>query len=253
MPASPLRTAAPVVSTYRLQLRPGFGLRDAERLVPYLADLGVSHVYCSPYLRARRGSAHGYDVTDHGALNPELGDEADLDRFVQTLRSHGMGQILDFVVNHVGIGSGENAWWWDVLEHGRDSPYADFFDVDWDPPDGELRGKVLLPRLAARYRDVLEAGELGLAFDESSGGLRVTYGEESFPVSPREYPRVLEPALRSLTELTSDPDARGAAELREIVLAFRSLPASTATPVERAQLRQRAADARGALAELCRA
>jgi (1->4)-alpha-D-glucan 1-alpha-D-glucosylmutase len=253
MPASPLRASAPVVSTYRLQLHPGFGLRDAERLVPYLADLGVSHVYCSPYLRARQGSAHGYDVIDHDALNPELGEEADLVRFVQTLRSHGMGQIFDFVVNHVGIGGGENAWWWDVLEHGRDSPYADFFDVDWDPPDGELRGKVLLPRLAAPYRDVLEAGELGLAFDAASGGLRVTYRGESFPVSPREYPRVLQPALRALTGLASDSETRGAAELRETVEAFRCLPVSTATSVERAQLRQRAAAARRALAELCRA
>jgi (1->4)-alpha-D-glucan 1-alpha-D-glucosylmutase len=253
MPASPLRASAPVVSTYRLQLHPGFGLRDAERLVPYLADLGVSHVYCSPYLKARRGSAHGYDVTDHDALNPELGEEADLDRFVQTLRSHGMGQILDFVVNHVGIGGGENAWWWDVLEHGRNSAYADFFDVDWDPPDGELRGKVLLPLLSASYREVLEGGKLGLAFDAASGGLRVTYRGESFPVSPREYPRVLQPALRALTGPASDSETRGAAELREIVEAFRRLPVSTATPVERAQLRQRAAAARGALAELCRA
>jgi (1->4)-alpha-D-glucan 1-alpha-D-glucosylmutase len=243
---------AAVVSTYRLQLHAGFTLRDAERLVPYLADLGVSHLYCSPYLRSRKGSEHGYDVVDHDALDPELGEEADLDRLVRTLRSHGMGQILDFVPNHVGIGGGENPWWWDVLEYGRDSPYAEFFDIDWDPPDPELRGKLLLPCLPAPYREVVEAGQLGLAFERSSGTLRVTHLGKRFPVCPRQYPRVLESALRALAEPGRDAQTPGAAELRGIIESFRSLPAEATSASERTALRERTASARRALAALCR-
>src|SRR5579884_2713081 len=109
-------------STYRLQFHAGFTFRDATALVPYLAALGVSHVYASPYLKARAGSTHGYDIIDHSVLNPEIGDEADFEAFVAALRAHDMGQILDFVPNHMGVGQSDNTWWLDMLEYGDASP-----------------------------------------------------------------------------------------------------------------------------------
>jgi (1->4)-alpha-D-glucan 1-alpha-D-glucosylmutase len=188
-------------ATYRLQLRGEFGLRDAARLVPYLARLGVSHVYCSPYLRARAGSTHGYDITDHAALNPEIGDEADLADFVAALRAHDMGQILDFVPNHMGIGQSDNAWWLDVLEYGEASPRADFFDIDWHPAKGELRGKVLAPFLGDHYGRVLERGELRLSFDADIGAFGVWYHQHLFPIGPRSAARLLlEPVRLRLHE-----------------------------------------------------
>ena len=115
--------------------------------MPYLAALGVSHVYCSPYLRARPGSMHGYDIVDHDALNPEIGSRDDFERFVATLAAHGMGQMCDIVPNHMGVMGADNAWWMDVLENGPASAYADHFDIDWSPVDAELAGRVLVPVL----------------------------------------------------------------------------------------------------------
>src|SRR5947209_609709 len=118
-------------ATYRLQLNRDFTFRDAAALVPYLHELGVSHVYASPFFRARAGSMHGYDIIDHQSLNPEIGTEEDLDRLFATLREHEMGLVLDVVPNHMGVLGSDNPWWLDVLEHGQASPYADFFDIDW--------------------------------------------------------------------------------------------------------------------------
>jgi (1->4)-alpha-D-glucan 1-alpha-D-glucosylmutase len=132
-----------------LQFSRNFTFRDAERLVPYLHALGVSHVYASPYLKARAGSSHGYDITDYNALNVEIGSEADA--MVAALARHGMGQILDIVPNHMGVGGADNAWWLDVLEWGQASPYADFFDIGWNAAKLDLRGKVLLPFLGDHY------------------------------------------------------------------------------------------------------
>jgi len=134
-------------ATYRLQFNSRFTFEDARRLLPYLDALGVSDVYASSYLGARPGSMHGYDITDHNTLNPEIGTQEDYDRFVEALRAHGMGQILDVVPNHMGIAAGCNPWWNDVLENGPSSPYAEFFDVDWDPVKRQLANKVLLPIL----------------------------------------------------------------------------------------------------------
>src|SRR5579863_7577468 len=120
-------------ATYRVQLNAGFTFRDLTAIVPYLAELGISHVYCSPYFRARAGSAHGYDVVDHNSFNPEIGTREDFVRLVAALRAHGMGHILDIVPNHVGIFGSDNAWWMDVLENGQASSYAPFFDIDWAP------------------------------------------------------------------------------------------------------------------------
>ena len=167
--------------TYRVQLNRDFTFNDATALVPYLARLGVSHVYCSPYLRARAGSTHGYDIIDHNALNPEIGSPEDFERFVATLREHGMGHILDMVPNHMGVMGADNAWWLDVLENGPASAYADFFDIDWQPANAALTNKVLIPVLGDQYGLVLERGELKLAFESGSGELSVYYHEHRVP------------------------------------------------------------------------
>src|SRR5947199_99322 len=189
-------------ATYRLQLNAGFTFRDATALVPYLASLGVSHVYCSPYFRARAGSTHGYDVVDHNSFNPEIGDRADFEEFVAALRSHGMGHVVDIVPNHVGIGA-DNAWWMDVLENGEASIYASFFDLDWAPSNPDRAHKVLVPVLAAPYGTVLERGELELRFEPQWGSFAVHYFEHRLPLDPRTYPRILDrvPALLASTEL----------------------------------------------------
>ena len=178
-------------ATARLQFHKDFTLDDARALVPYLKELGVSHLYASPLLKARPGSTHGYDIVDHNQINPELGGEDALRRLVPELRAHGLGLILDIVPNHMGVGGADNAWWLDVLEWGRQSPYADFFDIDWDPPDPTLRGRILAPFLGSAYGECLENGDLVLKFDESDGRFFVEYFEHRFPVAPRDYPELL--------------------------------------------------------------
>jgi (1->4)-alpha-D-glucan 1-alpha-D-glucosylmutase len=178
-------------STYRLQFNKDFTFADATRLVPYLTALGISHVYASSYLTARPGSAHGYDVVDHNALNPEIGTWRDFDAFCEALRQAGMGQILDFVPNHMGIGHADNKFWLDVLEWGRTSPYADFFDINWRPRQVNLRDKVLVPLLGDQYGLVLERGELKLRFEPETGSFSVWYFEHRFPVHPSCYHLIL--------------------------------------------------------------
>ncbi|HJY77081.1 MAG TPA: 4-alpha-glucanotransferase, partial [Burkholderiales bacterium] len=168
------------VATYRLQLHKGFRLPDATALVPYLARLGASHVYASPLLKARPGSMHGYDVADHGRLNPEIGSEADLKKLLDALRRHGMGLVMDLVPNHMGVLHGDNPWWQDVLEKGRASPYAKFFDIDWQRGGGRL----LLPVLGRHYGEALEEGEIKLA-RAGKGAWRIAYFDQSFPLSPK--------------------------------------------------------------------
>ena len=133
-------------ATYRVQFQPEqFRFRDAAELAPYLKDLGISHLYASPYLKVAPGAEHGYALVDYGHLNPALGTEEDFRAMVATLGEHGLGQIVDFVPNHMNISSAENRWWQDVLENGPSSPHAKYFDIDWNPVKAELRGKVLLP------------------------------------------------------------------------------------------------------------
>jgi (1->4)-alpha-D-glucan 1-alpha-D-glucosylmutase len=170
------------VSTYRVQLRPsagdhpGFGFDDAAAVVPYLADLGVTHLYCSPYLQAAPGSAHGYDVVDHSRLNRELGGEEAFDRMVVACRAAGLGILLDVVPNHMAVSEPEsqNAQWWSLLRDGRSSPYVDWFDVDWDSADNP--GKVLVPILGGPLGEV--AGELELLDD------RIRYHDHEVPIAP---------------------------------------------------------------------
>src|SRR5262245_32634221 len=152
-------------ATYRLQVHKDFNLRDLVRVIPYLHSLGITHAYTSSLLAAKPGSTHGYDVMDHGRLNPEIGTEEEFVHFTAELRGHGMGLVLDTVPNHMSVGC-DNAWWNDVLEHGESSPFAAAFDIAWtDHPRERLHGKVLLPILGDPYGKMLESGEFVPVFD----------------------------------------------------------------------------------------
>ena len=221
-------------ATYRIQLNREFTFAQATEIVPYLARLGVSHVYCSPYLKARAGSTHGYDIVDHNALNPEIGSPGDYEHFAATLAAHDMGQMIDLVPNHMGVGGDDNAWWLDVLENGQASDYADFFDIDWQPAKPELRGKVLLPFLGDHYGKVLEDGLLKLEFDAQCGELSVRYYEHRFPIDPKTYARILGPGLEGL-----DPQDAAAVACRGLVGLFDGLPSRHDTAPERRAQRNR--------------
>ncbi|MBV9552833.1 MAG: malto-oligosyltrehalose synthase, partial [Alphaproteobacteria bacterium] len=181
---------APVRATYRLQFHRGFTFRDARDLVPYLAALGISHIYASPLTEARPGSTHGYDIVNHNRLNPEIGSEKEFCALVAALHRHNMGLILDIVPNHMGVGP-ENAWWLDVLEWGQASPYAAYFDINWAAGRADLEGRVLLPVLGEQYGAVLVSGGIALVFDAEHGAFNFHYFEHRFPVSPLSYRRVL--------------------------------------------------------------
>ncbi len=213
-------------ATYRLQFHKDFTFDDAIAVLPYLEKLGVSHVYCSPIQRARPGSMHGYDVVAHDEINPELGGRAGFERFSAALRAHGMGQLLDLVPNHMGVLGADNAWWMDVIENGPASLYAQHFDIDWQPLNVELHGKVLLPVLGDHYGDVLDRGELVLGFDAEHGSLAVHYHEHRFPLAPETYASVLQRAESRL----ADPDL--SASLASIATSFGHLPAREATEPE---------------------
>ncbi len=211
-------------ATYRLQFHAGFTFRAAGAIVPYLRDLGVSHCYASPYLKARPGSQHGYDIVDHAALNPEIGSDADYAVWADTLQTNGLGQLLDTVPNHMGVGK-ENAWWMDVLENGPSSPYAGFFDIAWyASPRPELLGCVLLPFLGQPYGEALEAGRLQLEYD--AGTFRVAYFEHRFPVDPRTYGLILGPLLEEMVKQLG-PDSAVTVEVQSIQTAITHLPPRT--------------------------
>ena len=224
-------------ATYRLQLHAGFPLARARELVDYLARLGVSHVYASPLLRARRGSQHGYDVVDPTALDPELGAEADLEALASELRAQAMGLVVDIVPNHMATSS-ENPFWEDVLAHGRSSPFAVWFDVDWDA----ARGKILLPVLGDLRARVVTRGELSLAYTD--GQLRLRYYDQSFPLDPATVPLVLARGVERLGRLDR-------ARVQAIVDALRNLPSRASMAIaEGAARRAAAADALGRLRAL---
>ncbi len=237
--------AAPAVprATYRLQLHAGFGFAEALAVVPYLAGLGISHLYLSPILKARTGSTHGYDIVDHTALNPELGDLAGLEALAAACRQCDMAIIVDFVPNHMGVGGADNSWWLDVLEWGEDSRFARYFDIDWLPARRELKGKLLLPFLGDHYGAVLERGELVPRFDAEEGSLSVWYWEHRFPIAPGDYAAILEPAAAALG---AGPDGDA---LDEAVLDLRRLAGEGRSVESR---RRRAAEAKAALAAAAR-
>src|SRR5262249_29379593 len=153
----------------------------ATALIPYLSDLGISHIYASSYLKARPGSSHGYDISDHNALNPEIGTQAEFDGLCDTLRQHVMGQILDFFPNHMCIGKADNSLWLDVLEWGPYSPFASFFDINWRAQHQALRGKLLVPFLGKHFGNVLTENEIVLRYNPVTGTLAFWYADHCFP------------------------------------------------------------------------
>src|SRR5262247_62406 len=211
-------------ATYRVQLHAGFDFEAAASIADYLAALGISHLYCSPYLQAARGSTHGYDIVDPRAINRELGGARGHARLSEALHGAGLGQVLDIVPNHMAI-SADNPWWWDVLENGPASRYASYFDVDWDPPETRLRNVVLLPVLADHYGRVLERGDLRLARDGVAFTIR--YHDHVFPVAPQS----LDILLATAAERT------GSKALAFIADALSELPSPTAT--DRASVERR--------------
>jgi (1->4)-alpha-D-glucan 1-alpha-D-glucosylmutase len=209
-------------STYRLQFHAGFTFKAATDLVPYLHALGVTHCYASPYLKARPGSTHGYDIIDHASLNPEIGSDDDYNRMVEAFRQHGLGQILDIVPNHMGVATNDNSWWNDVLENGPASRYAGLFDIAWQSsPRPELQNKVLLPVLGEPYGEVLEAGQLALTFE--NGAFAIGYFDRRFPIDPRTYSAILGHRIEEL-QRTLGPEDTALLEYESISTASRNLP-----------------------------
>ena len=193
---------ADVRATYRVQLNAGFTFDDAARVAGYLARLGVSHVYCSPYLQAAAESTHGYDVTDYSRVNEELGGEAAHERFCAALAEKALGHVLDVVPNHMAVSDPTNRWWWDVLRHGPASRYAGYFDIDWDPPEAALHRTILVPILGDHYGRVLEAGELKLAGSgDEPGEIVLRYHDHVLPLAPGSL------SEDELDAVNADPDA----------------------------------------------
>ncbi|MCP2052813.1 UNVERIFIED_ORG: (1-_4)-alpha-D-glucan 1-alpha-D-glucosylmutase [Pseudomonas fluorescens] len=230
--------ALPLRATQRLQFHKGFTLDDAVPLVPYFAQLGISHLYASPLLAARAGSMHGYDVVDPTRVNPELGGEPALHRLVAALRAHGMGLILDIVSNHMAVGGADNPWWLDLLEWGRLSPYSEFFDIQWHSPDPLLKGQLLMPFLGSDYGEALQSGNLTLQFDADQGGFYVEHYEHRFPVCPRDYAMILgsdeplKPLADRFSALAFQDDAYTEAGWLKHVLAERATEASVLHAIE---------------------
>jgi (1->4)-alpha-D-glucan 1-alpha-D-glucosylmutase len=220
--------------TYRLQFNRWFTFAQAREVVSYLRSLGVSDVYASPYFQAGPNSLHGYDITDHNKLNAAIGSEQDYDAWIAELHKHEMGQVLDFVPNHMGIAEPGNKWWSDVLENGPSSMYAPYFDIEWRPIKSDLRDKVLLPILTDQYGRVLERGELKVHFEE--GAFYLSYGNQKLPIAPGTYRFVLEMALENLAEY-KDEDFY--AEFQSILTALEYLPRRTETDPQKIEERAR--------------
>jgi (1->4)-alpha-D-glucan 1-alpha-D-glucosylmutase len=186
-------------STYRLQLNRQFTFDDAAAIAGYLKDLGVTHVYCSPYLQAAPGSMHGYDVVDHQRVNEELGGEDGHWRFCERLKEVGLGQVLDIVPNHMALGPW-NRYWRDVLENGPSSRYSTWFDIDWNSPEVKLKNKILIPVLGDQYGKVLAAGDIKV--EQQGETFRVRYVDNTFPIAPRSLANILQMAAQHLREDT---------------------------------------------------
>jgi (1->4)-alpha-D-glucan 1-alpha-D-glucosylmutase len=204
------------VATYRLQMHPGFGFDQAAEIVPYLHDLGISHLYTSPYLQAAAGSTHGYDIVDPAQVNKELGGGQAHARMCETIRAAGLEHMIDVVPNHMAIAGPQNPWWWDLLENGPSSRFADFFDVDWHSGANRWPGKLLLPVLGDHYGRILEDGELQLSYED--GNFAIHYHDHVFPVAPASAAEILSRAgeddgskesriKAEVTRLNHDPDA----------------------------------------------
>jgi (1->4)-alpha-D-glucan 1-alpha-D-glucosylmutase len=220
------------LATYRLQLSKAFGFDDAAALAPYLKQLGITHLYASPFLKARPGSTDGYDIVDHDRLNPELGGEDGFTRLSDALKQNDLGLILDFVPNHMGVGHSDNAWWLDVLEWGQRSPYAASFDIDWEAIPHRRHPGVLAPILGRPYGEVLQSCELALKYDAAAGSFAAWYSDHKLPINPQRYGEMIrtivaaadaaeQPAGRALLALAGQyrdpraPSYREAPELKK--------------------------------------
>ena len=227
------RPGAVPLCTYRLQFNARFHFADARKLLPYLRQVGISHCYCSPILKARAGSPHGYDITDHNQLNPEIGTEEEFGELAAELKARDMGLLLDIVPNHMGVGAGDNLWWQDVLQNGRASAYADFFDIDWEPLKPELRNKVLIPILARPYGEALEEGNIHVVFEDDRFFVR--YFDKVLPLDPQTIPMIFVPmeAWQHQREHQAASD-----ELDALLNAFGRLPSNCVTAPGEVQQRQ---------------
>lgn len=209
-------------SSYRIQLSKEFGFNELRALLPYLKSLGVSHLYLSPYFRARPGSSHGYDVSTHRELNPELGSFEEFEMLMTEMKSLGLGQLFDMVPNHMGILGNTNRWWNDILESGPASPYADYFDIDWRSSlKSDLEDKVLLPLLGCNYGEALESAQLRLCYHD--GRFEIRYFEHIFPIAPCTFDKILFLHARELeTKVSSTSPAWQ--EYQSILTAIKNLP-----------------------------
>jgi len=198
--------AAIPIATYRLQLSADFNFDAAAAVVPYLRALGITHLYASPFMKARKGSTHGYDIIDHTQFNPELGGEAGFERLSAALKQNDLGLILDFVPNHVGVHFADNPWWLDVLEWGQTSSHAVSFDIDWELLPYRARGGVLLPIIGAFYGHALEHGEIELRYDAKEGSFSAWYFEHRLPIAPERYSEILRTVVK---EAGAEEDAAG--------------------------------------------
>jgi (1->4)-alpha-D-glucan 1-alpha-D-glucosylmutase len=222
----------PIRATYRLQLNSAFTLDDARAIVPYLAKLGISHIYASPVLRSRPGSTHGYDVVDPTRLDPELGSDASWDSLISELRAHGMGLVLDIVPNHMGVGA-DNPFWDDLFANGPASRYASWFDIDWNAPARGLKGRVLIPILGKELAESIEANEITLALE--AGRFRIEYFDQSFPLDPATLSSSLELASAALPPDVSPEDAGELASIRRALAALPPRLTARRSFVERRQ------------------
>ncbi len=207
------------IATYRLQLTADFGFDAAAKVAPYLKALGVTHVYASPFMKARKGSTHGYDIVDHTKFNPELGGEEGFERLSQALKANGLGLILDFVPNHVGVHFADNPWWLDVLEWGLASAHAASFDIDWDVLPYRARPGVLLPIIGSSYGEALEKGKIELRYDPAEGSFSAWYFEHRLPIAPERYSEV----LRSIVREAGADDSAGGQRLLELASRYKGL------------------------------
>ena len=208
--------------TYRFQFNRNFTFQQAIALIPYLKALGVSHCYASPLLKAREGSPHGYDITDHQQLNQEIGSPKDFETLAEALNVQGMGLILDIVPNHMGAGK-DNPWWMDVLENGPSSLYADYFDIDWHPMTEDLQNKILLSILGDSYGKILQNGELKLRFEAETGHFWLDYHEHTMPINPNAYPSILGHRL-AILEARLGKQHPAFLEYRSVMSALEHLP-----------------------------
>ena len=223
------------IATYRLQLTANFDFDAAASIVPYLKALGITHLYASPFMKARKGSTHGYDIVDHTQLNPELGSDAGFERLSQTLKQHDLGLILDFVPNHMGVHFADNPWWLDILEWGPASPHAASFDIDWDTLPYRARGGVLLPIIGSSYGEALEKGEIELRYDPDEGRFSAWYFEHRLPIAPERYSEI----LRTVVKEAGAEDGVAGKRILELASRYRGLrhPNRREAPAFKAELR----------------